>query len=89
MPNTVLERTEAQIAEAAHKASRAANAIAEAAEDAVSRAKRTGKQFGDAAEELMDDTTQRIKRHPAESVVATFAMGLVTGILIGWLIGRK
>ncbi len=89
MPNTVFERTGEHIAEAAHKASRAADAIAEAAEDAIGVAKRTGKQFNDAAEELLDDTTQRIKRHPAEAVVATFAMGLIAGVLIGWIIGRK
>jgi ElaB/YqjD/DUF883 family membrane-anchored ribosome-binding protein len=89
MPNTVFERTEEHITEAAHKASRAANAIAEAAENAIGTAKRTGKQVGDAAEELMDDTTQRIKRHPVETVVATYTLGLVTGILIGWIIGRR
>jgi len=89
MPNTVFERTGEHITESAHKASRAADAIAEAAEDAIGVARRTGKQFNDAAEELLDDTTQRIKRHPAEAVVATFAMGLIAGVLIGWIIGRK
>ncbi len=89
MSNTVLERTGEHITDAAHKASRAADAIAEAAEDTIGMLRRTGKQFNDAAEELMDDTTLRIKRHPAEAVVTTFAVGLMAGVLIGWFIGRK
>jgi ElaB/YqjD/DUF883 family membrane-anchored ribosome-binding protein len=89
MPNTVLERTGEHITDAVHKASRAADSVAEAAEDTINVLRRTGKQFNDAAEELLDDTTQRIKRHPAEAVVSTFAVGLIAGVLIGWMIGRK
>jgi ElaB/YqjD/DUF883 family membrane-anchored ribosome-binding protein len=89
MPNTVLERTGEHLTDAAHKASRAADAIAEAAEDAIGVVRRTGKLFNDAAEELLDDTTLRIKRHPAEAIVTTFAVGLVAGVLIGWMIGRR
>jgi len=89
MPNTVLERTGEHITDAAHKAARTADAIAEAAEDTIGVLRRTGKQFSDAAEELLDDTTLRIKRHPAEAVVTTFAVGLMAGVLIGWFIGRK
>jgi ElaB/YqjD/DUF883 family membrane-anchored ribosome-binding protein len=88
MPNT-LETAGEYLAEAAHKASGAASAFAEATTDAVNAARRTGKQVGAAAEEFMDDTTERIKRHPRESVAATFATGLILGICIGWLIGRK
>ena len=89
MPNTVLERTGEHITDAAHKAARTADAIAEAAEDTIGVLRRTGKQFNDAAEELLDDTTFRIKRHHAEAVVTTFAVGLMAGVLIGWFIGRK
>lgn len=88
MPNT-LEATGEYLAEAAHKASRAASAFAEATTDAIDAARRTGKQVGVAAEEFMDDTTEWIKRHPTGSVAATFGTGLIVGIFIGWLIGRK
>jgi uncharacterized protein YacL len=38
---------------------------------------------------MMDDTTQRVKRHPVETVVATFTLGLIVGGLISWMVLRK
>jgi ElaB/YqjD/DUF883 family membrane-anchored ribosome-binding protein len=73
MSPTILERTADQISESAHQASRA----------------RAAKQSGDAAEEFLQDTTQRIQRHPALTVAATFAVGLAAGALIGLMIKRK
>ena len=58
MVQSVLERTDAQIAEAARKASRATSAIADVFEDGVGAARRVAKQSGDAAEELVDDTIE-------------------------------
>ena len=89
MTQSVLERTGEQIAETARKASRATSAVADAFEDGVEAAKRAAKQGGDAAEEFMDDTTKRLQRHPVETVVATFAIGLAAGILIGWMVKRR
>ncbi len=86
---SVLERTGDQVAETARKASRAASAVAEALEDGVGAARRVAKQGGDAAEEFIDDTTKRLQRHPVETVVTTFAVGIALGVLIGWMIKRK
>ena len=47
------------------------------------------KRSGDMAEELMDDTTQRVKRHPIETIAATLAFGLVAGAFIGWMMNRR
>jgi F0F1-type ATP synthase assembly protein I len=47
------------------------------------------KRSSDADEGLVDDKTQQIKRHPVEATVATFAMGVIVGGLIGWLISRR
>ena len=89
MAQSVLERTGEQIAETARKASRATAAVADAFEDGVEAARRAAKQGGDAAEELLDDTTKRLQRHPFETVVATFAVGVAAGILIGWMVKRR
>jgi ElaB/YqjD/DUF883 family membrane-anchored ribosome-binding protein len=51
--------------------------------------RRAAKQGGDAAEELLNDTTQRIQRHPVITVAATFAIGVAAGTLIGWMLKRR
>jgi len=89
MTQSVLERTGEQIAETARKASRATSAVADAFDDGVAAARRVAKQSGDAAEEFMDDTNKRLQRHPVETMVATFAIGIAAGVVIGWMIKRK
>ncbi len=89
MLETVLEKAGEQIADGAHRASRATAAMTEAFEDGVGMAKRAVKHSCDAVEELMEDSQQRIKRHPVETVVASFAAGTLCGILIGWFARRK
>ena len=55
----------------------------------VDLAKKIGRTTSDAAEELMDDTSLRIKRHPAETVVGAFAAGILLGGFISWMLRRK
>ena len=83
MSQTVVERTAAHIAESAHQASRATCAVADAIEDGVGVVRRAAKQGGDAAEEFLNDTTQRIQRHPVLTVAAAFAVGATAGTLVG------
>ena len=89
MSQTVVERTAEHIAETAHQASRATCAVADAIEDGVGVVRRAAKQGGDAAEEILNDTTQRIQRHPVLTVATSFAIGVTAGTLIGWMIKRK
>lgn len=89
MAQSVLDHTTKRITESARKASRATSAIADAIEDGVGAASRAAKQGGDAAEEFLDDTTKRLQRHPIETVVATFTIGVAAGIFIGWMIRRR
>ena len=85
MAQSVLERAGEHIAESARKASRTTSAVADAIEDGVGAARRVAKQGGDAAEEFIDDTTKRLQRHTIETVVASLALGVAVGILIGWM----
>jgi hypothetical protein len=89
MPQNVLERTAEHIAESAHQASRATSAVADAIEDGVGVVRRAAKQGGDAAEEFLNDTTQRLQRHLVLTVATTFAVGFTAGALIGWMIRRR
>jgi ElaB/YqjD/DUF883 family membrane-anchored ribosome-binding protein len=89
MAQSVLDRTAEQIAESAHQASRATSAVADAIEDGVGVVRRAAKEGGDAAEEFLNDTTQRLQRHPALTIAATFAVGFTAGTLIGWIMKRR
>ena len=89
MAQTVAERTAEHIAESAHQASRATSAVAEAIEGGLGVARRAAKQSGDAAEEFLNDTTDRIQRHLALTVASTFAAAFTVGTLIGWMAKRS
>jgi ElaB/YqjD/DUF883 family membrane-anchored ribosome-binding protein len=90
MSQTVLDRTDERIAESARQASRATGGVADATiEDGVGVVRRAAKQGGDAAEEFLNDTSQRIQRHPAVTVGVTFAVGFTVGALISWMIRRR
>ena len=89
MAENILEKADAQVAESIRKLSRATSSMAEAIDEGVGVVKLAVKRSGDLAEEIMDDTTQRVKRHPVETMVTTLALGLVAGFFIGWLVCRK
>ena len=89
MLESVIDKASDHISETAHKASRLSNAMGEAFEDGLAVTKRAVKHGCDAAEEFMEDTQQRIKRHPVETVVAAFAIGTAMGAIIGLFARRK
>jgi ElaB/YqjD/DUF883 family membrane-anchored ribosome-binding protein len=89
MSQSVLERTAEQVTDSARQASRASSAVADAIEDGVGVVRRAARQGGDAAEEFLNDTTQRIQRHPVLTVATTFAVGLAAGTVIGWTMKRR
>ena len=89
MAQSVLGRQSEHVAESARKALHLTSAFADAMEERIKAARRVAKQSGDAAEEFLDDTTKRLQRHPTETVVASLAVGVVVGILIGWAMKRR
>lgn len=89
MAGAVLERADEQVAESIRRLSHASTAMAEAIDDGVNVIRLAVKRSGDLAEEIMDDTSQRVKRHPVETLVGTLAAGFAAGAFIGWLVSRK
>jgi ElaB/YqjD/DUF883 family membrane-anchored ribosome-binding protein len=89
MTQSVLEQMGVQIDEKAQRASRAVSAVADVLEDGGGAARRVTKQGSDAATELIDNTRRRVQRHPLETVAATFAAGIGTGAVIGWMMRRR
>jgi hypothetical protein len=89
MSQTLVERAAEHITESTHQAARVTSALAEAFEDGVGLVKRAVKQSGDAAEELLNDTTQRLQRHFVLTIAMTFAAGVTAGALIGWMMKRR
>jgi len=89
MSQTVVERTADHIADSAHQASRVTSAVADAIDDGVRIARRAAKHGGDAAEEFVNDTSQRVQRHLVLTLATTFAVGVTTGTFIGWMMRRR
>ena len=89
MSQTVAERATEHIGESVRQASRASSAIADAIEDGVGAVRRVAKQGGDAAEECVNDTTLRLQRNLMLTVATTFAVGVATGALVGWMMKRR
>ena len=89
MAQTRVERTAEHIAESVQQASRATSAVADAIQDGLGVVRRAAKQGGDAAEEFLDDTTQRMQRHLVLTVATTFVIGITAGTLIGWMMKRR
>jgi ElaB/YqjD/DUF883 family membrane-anchored ribosome-binding protein len=89
MSQSVLDQMGEQIDEATQRASQAASAAANAFEDGVGAVRCAAKQGGRVATEFYDDTRRRVQRHPAETVAATFAVGVAAGAAIGWMVGHR
>ena len=88
MPNAAAKAA-TQVAENLHRIPHAASVMADCVEDGIDAVKRVGKHASDATEELMEDTVNRVKRHPVESLVTAFAIGFILGGLVDWLTRRK
>ena len=89
MAENILEKANEQVAESMRKLTRATSAMADAIDEGVGVIKHAVKRSGDAAEELLDDTTQRVKRHPIGTMSATFTLGVLVGGIIGWAVSRR
>jgi hypothetical protein len=89
MAENILEKADEQVAESMRKLTRATSAVSGAIDEGVGVIKHAVKRSGDAAEEVMEDATQRVKRHPVGALSATFTLGVLVGGIIGWMVSRR
>ena len=85
MKENVLKGTqfvEDQITNLGREASRLKGVVTDAVENSLITAKRAVKRGYISAEDLVDETAHRIKRHPFRSIAGAF----VIGALAGWLL---
>jgi len=89
MAEAVMDKINDQIAQSAQRISRAAETFADVLDEGIEVTKRAVKHSGDALEEFMDDNTQRMKRHPLETMAMTFTAGIGVGMILGWLMKKR
>lgn len=63
--------------------------VEHAVDDGIKNARRAMKNGRHTAEELLDETTHRIKRDPLPAVAICFGAGIGLGAVIGWLSKRN
>ena len=85
MKENVLKGTqfvEEQISNLGHEASRLRGVVTDAVDDSLVNARRAARRGYNSAEDLIDETSHHIKRHPLRSVLCALAIGA----LAGWLL---
>lgn len=78
----------AKVAHAGFEAERFKDKVSHAVEDTVTAAKRAAKQGRYAVEDLVDEATYSVKRHPLQSVGLTFGIAFALGAMCGLALAR-
>jgi ElaB/YqjD/DUF883 family membrane-anchored ribosome-binding protein len=79
----------AAVEEALREVGRIKAVVTEAVEDGVKSAMKAIKQGRYAAEDMIGDARHTVRRKPFQAVGVVFAVGLLTGTLIGWLASSR
>jgi ElaB/YqjD/DUF883 family membrane-anchored ribosome-binding protein len=72
---------EEQISNLGREASRLRGVVADVVDDSMVNTRRAARHGYSAAEDLIDETSHHIKRHPLRSMLCALAVGAV----VGWL----
>ena len=75
----VVEETMAQFG---RKAARLKGSLTDAVEDSIVSGRRAIKRGRDRAEDLLENASHSVRRHPLGSVAGAFGLGALTGLLI-------
>jgi hypothetical protein len=76
---------EEQVSNLGREASRLRGVVTDAMDDGLVNARRAARRGYNSAEDLIDEATHRIKRHPLRSVLGAFAVGA----FVAWVFFRK
>ena len=92
MPQLAMDSPVAQVGERleemAQNASRFKSSLADAVEDNLHRARRAARRTRHGAEDLIENTAHKVKRHPFDAVGIAAGAGLAIGFLVGWAVKR-
>ena len=80
---------EEQFSNLGREASRIRGVVSEAVDDSLVNARRVARRGYNSAEDLIEETSHQIKRHPLRSVLCAVAMGAVVGGVVGWLVAPR
>jgi ElaB/YqjD/DUF883 family membrane-anchored ribosome-binding protein len=89
MAQSLVDKTCERIDQTVREASRVTSAVADAIENGVRVAKRATKQGREVAEDLMDNSTLRVRQNPLATITVTLAAGFAIGMLAGLAMRRK
>lgn len=78
----------AKVAQAGMEAERLRESVTNAVEDTVKSTRRAIKQGQHAVEDLVDEATYAVKRHPLPSVGLTLGIGFALGTMFGLVLSR-
>jgi ElaB/YqjD/DUF883 family membrane-anchored ribosome-binding protein len=78
----------AKVAQVGIEAERLRDTVTHAVEDTVKSAQRAAKQGRYAVEDLVDEATYTVKRHPLQSVGLTLGIGFAVGTMFGLALSR-
>ncbi len=88
-----MQRVEDALSNIGADATRIGERVGERMSDAIEEgyvvARRAVRRGRHAAEDLIDETSYRIKRDPLSAVAVTFGVGLGLGSIVGWLLTRR
>jgi ElaB/YqjD/DUF883 family membrane-anchored ribosome-binding protein len=92
MKESLLGRTAAAGAQVAHiglEAARMKGRVEHVMEDGVTAARRAVKRGRYAAEDLLDETSYRVKRNPLSAIAVSFCVGVGIGAIVIWIASRN
>ena len=81
--------TGSKLAQIGCDATHLASVVTNAADDGLTAAKRAVRKSCRAIEDLTDEATIAIKRHPLKSVGIAFGVAFGVGTLAGWLVKHR
>ena len=73
---------EEQISNLGREATRLRGVVTDAVDDSLVNARRAARRGYNSAEDLIDDVSHEIKRHPLRSVLCALAFGAIAGWLL-------
>ena len=69
--------------------SRLRTVVRDAVEDGVKSAVKAAKHSREAEEDFLHDAKHHVKRRPLETVGVVFAVGMLTGAFLTWIVSRR